>query len=79
MSNDSGMHRVRVDVAGLRAVEAVFLRAVVAVLADPEQSPTREKLFRGEVTLAINDTEVEWINVDEVAERIRRMLKGVAS
>ena len=71
--------RVRVDVAGLRPAEAVFLRAVVAVLADPLQSPTREKLFRGEVTLAINDGEVEWVDVAEMSERIGRMLEGVAA
>lgn len=69
--------RVRVDVAGLRPVESVFLRSVVAVLTDPMQSPTREKLFRGEVTLAINDGEVEWVDVAEMSERISKMLEGV--
>lgn len=71
--------RVRVDVAGLRPVESVFLRSVVAVLTDPQQSPTREKLFRGEVTLAINDGEVEWVDVAEMSERISKMLEGVTA
>lgn len=56
-----GTERIRLDLAGLRPLEAVFVRTLVAVLADPQLSPTRERLMAGKLTLVVREGEVAFL------------------